>query len=317
MSLPPCASPDGPDPHGPGGRTCARSRQWVGHSHTGPPALFANSSRSTVGPSPIPLPQIPLTTLHHAPHESHESHDFHNFHGTHAIPNIQNTLLPHMPLAYNNMSPICPQCQIHYFHPSPHIAPVAPQLILSPSKGRKRESSAEGRDSGGCKRQRVPAPIVVAPICSVGSTIPVTSLLSDNDSPSSSQLTTTTVQPPTKSLQAPSASTPLRTPSYSSLRANRKSKGRSSSSSATDVWYFCRTSNSELKPAGPPPDQEPILEKKPCSPYVACKLCKCVFPSIPFIYMRFLLFVFIKGMARVQKYGRYHNDLTNTSQTTP
>jgi hypothetical protein len=36
-----------------------------------------------------------------------------------------------------------------------------------------------------------------------------------------------------------------------------------------------------------------------------------------FFDMRFLLLVFIKGMARVQKYGRYYNDLTKTSQTTP
>jgi hypothetical protein len=80
MSLPPCVCPD---PHGPSGCTCVRPRrQWAGHSHAGPSTLFANSSRSTAGPSPIPLPQIALTTSHHAPHEPHASHESRDFHGT-------------------------------------------------------------------------------------------------------------------------------------------------------------------------------------------------------------------------------------------
>ena len=276
MSLPPCVCPD---PHSPGGCTCAWSRQWLTHSH----ALFANSSRSRsiTGPSPIPLPHIPLTTLHHAHHGSHESHSSNDsrnfFHSTHAFPNsnFQNTVFPHVP--HNTISPIHPQSRFHYFHPSPHVAPVAPQATPSPLKGRKRKSNAAGRGGGGSKRQRVPAPIVAAPtsaICGVGPTFPLTS---DNDPPSSPQLLTTAVQPPTTSSQAPSASTQLPSASYSSLRTNRKSKERSSS--ATDMWYFCRTSNSETKLAEPPPDQEPILKQKPRSPFITCKLCKCVFPS--------------------------------------
>ncbi|KAI0275776.1 hypothetical protein BGY98DRAFT_990498, partial [Russula aff. rugulosa BPL654] len=54
----------------------------AGRSHAGPSTLFANSSRSTAGPSSIPLPQIALTTLHHAPRESHASHESRNFYGT-------------------------------------------------------------------------------------------------------------------------------------------------------------------------------------------------------------------------------------------
>ncbi len=219
MSLPPCVYPD---PHGPGGCTCA-------HSHPGP---FANSSRSTAGPSPILLPKIP----HHAPHESH---DLPKFHGTHDFPssNIQN---------YNN--------------------------------DRKRKSNAEGQGGGGCKRQRVPAPIVAAPtgtctICGVGPTIPVTFLPSDNDPPFSPQTPYITVQPSIGSL----TSSQLPAASYPSLQANRKSKG--GSSSATDVWYFCGTSNSKIGPAEPLLDQGPILKKKPSSPFITCKLCKCVFPS--------------------------------------
>jgi hypothetical protein len=260
MSLPLCAC---------GSCTCARSRQWVGHSHAGPSVLFANSSCSTAGPSAIPLSQVSSTTSHHAPHESHASHASHdsrNFHGTHTFPssNIQNMVFPYIP--YNNtLPPIYPQS--HYFHPSPHVAPVAPQVIPLPSKGRKRQSNAAGRGGGEYKRQRVPAPIVAASastICGVGP-----------------QLPTIIVQPPTESLQTPSASTQLPSASYSSLRVNRKSKERSSS--ATDVWYFCRTSNSEIKPAEPPPDQELILKTKPRSPFVACKLCKCVFSLLLFL----------------------------------
>ena len=56
---------------------------------------------------------------------------------------------------------------------------------------------------------------------------------------------------------------------------------------ATDVWYFCRASNSQIKPVKPPPDQELILTTKPHSPFVTCKLCKCVFPSF-FLEMWFL-----------------------------
>src|SRR6266849_3143458 len=202
MSLPPCTCPD---PHGPGGCTCARSRQWVGHPHAGPSVLYATSFHPTTGPIPIPLPQIPLTTSHHAPHESHASHDTCNFH---AFPNsnIQNNIFPHIP--YNNVSPLYP----HYFHPSPHVTPVAPQLTPSPSKGRKRKCKAAGQGGGGSKRQWVPAPVVAAPtstICSVGPTVPVTSLLSDNDPPSSPQLPTVVVQPPTELSQTPLALTQL------------------------------------------------------------------------------------------------------------
>ena len=164
-------------------------RPFSCRSIAGPSALFSNSSYSAVaGPPPIPLPQIALTTLH-APHESHASHDSHNFHGTHTFPssNIQHTVFLHIP--YNNISPTwIYQSQFHYFHPSPHVAPVAPQVIPSPSKGRKRKSNAAGQ-GGGPKRQRVPAPVVPAPtptICGVGPTIPVTSLLSDGDPPLSS-----------------------------------------------------------------------------------------------------------------------------------
>ena len=202
----------------------------------------------------------------HTPHESHTSHDSHNFHGTHLSKFKYNTPFPHIP--YNNISLTrIYQSQFHYFHTSPHIAPVAPQVIPSLLKGRKRKSNAAGK-GGGPKRQRVPAPVVPAPtstICGVGPTVPATSLLSDGDPPlSSPQLPTLTVQPPTESSQTPSASAHLPATSY------RKSTETRKSSSATDVWYFCRASNSEIKPVEPPPDQELTLTAKPRSPFVTC-----------------------------------------------
>ncbi|KAI0279625.1 hypothetical protein BGY98DRAFT_410433 [Russula aff. rugulosa BPL654] len=139
-----------------------------------------------------------------------------------------------MPL--NNISPTrIYQSQFHYFHSSPHVAPIAPQVIPSPSKGRKCKSKAAGRGGGGGKRQRVPAPIVPTPSSTVrgtGPTIPATSLLSDNDpSLSSPQLPIIT---PTESLQTPSASAQISTASYSSLPANRKAS-RATSRSRTDL----------------------------------------------------------------------------------
>jgi hypothetical protein len=146
MGLPPCACPD---PHGPGGCTCALSRQWVGYSHAGPSALFENSSCSTAaGPLPIPLTQIPLTTLHHAPHKSHESHashDSHNFHSMHALPssNIQNIIFPHIP--YNNaLLLIYPKSPIPLLSPSASRCACHPSSNSSPSKSRKRKSNAAG-----------------------------------------------------------------------------------------------------------------------------------------------------------------------------
>ena len=213
-------------------------------------------------------------------HESHASHESRNFHGTQTFSrsSVQNTPFPHIP--YNNISPThIYQSQFYYFHSSPHVAPVIP----SPSKGRKRKSKAAGRGGGRGNRQRVPAPIIAtsSTVCGAGPTIPATSLLSDNDPPlSSPQLPIIT---PTESSQTPSASAQIPTALYSSLRANRNgTESLERSSSATDVWYFCQTSNSELKPAEPPPDQEPILKRKPHLPFVTCKLCKCVFLSFCF-----------------------------------
>jgi hypothetical protein len=196
-------------------------------------------------------------TLHRAPHESHESHASHDspsFHSTHALPssNIQNTIFPGVHTITHfrrytlnpNSTTFTSRC----------TCPTS--INSSPSKSRKRKSNAAGRGSSGCKRQRVPAPIVTAPtstVCGIGPAVPVTTLLSDDDPPSPSpQLATITVQPPIESSQTRSGSTQLPSASYSSLRANRKGKERSSS--VTDVWYFCRTSNSEIKPAEPLPD---------------------------------------------------------------
>jgi hypothetical protein len=267
MSTPPCVCPD---PNGPSGCTCSRSqvpRQWLGHPYTGS-ALFANPS--TTAPSPFTFSQFPSTHFRHAPHELNEFHDPRNLHGTQGFTSIQHSLFPQT--LYNNSQPPNP---IHHYQPPPNAAPPATQGVPSPSPSnrRKHKNNATGRGGAGRKRQRQPASAVAAPtstICGVG---PSTAVPPDNDPPSSSpQLPTINVQPPSDSIPT---STQLPSTSYSSLRANRKPRERSSA--ATDVWYFCRSSESELKPTNlPSPDQEVVLKRKPRSPFVSCKLCKYV-----------------------------------------
>src|SRR6266702_625857 len=282
MSLPPCVCPD---PHGPSGCTCVQSqgsRQWLGHPYPGQSALFVNPS--TTGPSPFTSQQFhSATTFHHDPR---------SFHGTQ---DIQHPSFPNLQTPYNNTYlPNLPS-QFQYYQPlaAPNAALPATQGIPSPSKGRKRKNNTTGQGGSGRKRQRQPAPIVTAPvsaICGVGPPIVVVPTesqanLPDNGPPSSSpQLPTITVEPPSNLLPAPLVSTQLPSSSYSSLQANRKPRDRSSA--ATDIWYFCRSSDSELRPANLlSPDQEPTLTKKPRSPYVSCKLCKYVLPFFTVIDM--------------------------------
>ncbi|KAF8505585.1 hypothetical protein F5888DRAFT_451121 [Russula emetica] len=252
-----------PDPHGPSGCTCVRSqgtRQWPGHPYPGPSAMFVNPFAT--GPSPA---------LHHALHESNEFHDSRNHH---SFTNLQHSSFPRT--LYNNTN--TPNPTSLYYQPSQNVTPSATQSVPSPSNGRKRKNKS-GRGGAGRKRQRQPAPIIAAPasaICSVGppTAVPTDSNLPDNDSPlSSPQTPTIIVQPPVNSLSAPSASTQVSPTLYPSLRANREPRERSAA--ATDVWYFCRSSDSELRPTDlPSPDQEPTLTRKPCTPFVSCKLCK-------------------------------------------
>lgn len=247
-----------PDPHGPTGCTCARSqgtRQWLGHPYPGPSAVFVNPS--TTGPSPFISPQFPAT-LHHAFHESNEFYDSRNQHSS--LPRTQ----------YNNTN--APNPQSRYYQPSQNVTPSATHAVPSPTNDRKRKNKS-GRGGAGRKRQRQPAPIIAT---GPPTAVPTDSNLPENDPPSSSpQIPTITAQPPVNLLPAPSASTQLPSALYPSLRASRKP--REGSAAATDVWYFCRSSDSELRPMDlPSPDQEPRLRKKPRTPFVSCKLCKYV-----------------------------------------
>lgn len=271
MSLPlppPCICSD---PHGPTGCTCARSqgtRQWLDHPYPRPSAVFVNPS--TTGPSPFPLPQFPAT-LHHAFHGSNEFHDSHNHH---CLANIQHSSYPRT--QYNSTN--TPNPQSFHYQPSQNVAPSATQAVPSPSNGRKRKDKSE-RGGAGCKRQRQPTPTIAAPASAICGVDPPTAVLTDsnlpeNDPPLSSsslQIPTKTARPPVNSLPASSASTQL----PSALRANRKPRKRSAA--ATDVWYFCRSSESESRPMDlPSPDQEPTLTKRPRTPFISCKLCKYV-----------------------------------------
>jgi hypothetical protein len=261
-----------PDPHGPTCCTCARSqgtRQCLGHPY--PSAVFVNPP--TTGPSPFIFPHFPAT-LHHAFHESNEFHRSCSQHSS--FPRTQ----------YHDAN--TPNPQSRCYQPSQNATPSATHAVPSPSNGRKRKNES-GRGGAGRKRQRQPAPIIAAPasaICGVGppTAFPTGSNLPENDPASSSpQIPTIAAQPPVNLLPAPSASTQLPSALYPSLRANRKP--REGSVAATDVWYFCRSSDSELRPMDlPSPDQEPRLTKKPRTPFVSCKLCKYVPHSLLLIY---------------------------------
>src|SRR6266849_3223210 len=272
MNLPPCICPE---PHGPNGCTCARShgtRQWLGHPYPGQPTIIVNPS--TTGPSPFLFPHFPAT-LHHA---FNESNDFHGF------TNLQHPSFPRT--SSNNMVNTNTPTRNSQYQPSQNVTPSTTQAAPSPSNGKRRKNKS-GRGGAGRKCQRQPAPVVAAPasaICGVGppTAISTDSNLLGNDPPSSSpRIPTITVQPPVDSLPAPSASTQLPSALYPSLRANRKP--RESSTAATDVWYFCRGSDSESRPTDLPPpgqDLEPALTKKPRTPFVSCKLCKYVTLSL-------------------------------------
>jgi hypothetical protein len=277
MSVPPCICTD---PNGPSGCTCSRSqvpRQWLGHPYPGPSALFANPSTSA--PAPFTFSQFPSTNFHHAPHELNEFHDPRNVHGTQGYTSIQHSLF--LPTPYNNPHPPNPTSQFHHYQPPPNAALPATQGNPSPLNRRKCKNNATGQGGAARKRQRQCASTTAAPtsaICGVG---PSTTVLPSSPPSSSPQLPTINVQPPSDSMPTSSTSTQLPSASYSSLRANRKPQERSSA--ATDIWYFCRSSESELKPANlPSPDQEVTLKRKPRSPFVSCKLCKYV--SLFYIY---------------------------------
>lgn len=317
MSLPPCICPD---PNGPSGCSCSRSQasgQWLARSYLGPSTLFANPATGSAAPSPFAFHSFSATDIHHAPHEANRFHDPRDFHGNQ---NIQPTLFPHTPYGISHHLPNVPS-QFHHYQPPPSSAPPVTQGIpsdTSPSKanGRKRKNNTTGR-GGARKRQRQPAHIIAAPtstVCGVGppTAIPTDSNLLENglpSIPSSPRLPTIAVQPPADSLPAPSSSTQLPSTSYSSLR-----KPQERSSAATDVWYFCRSSDSELKPANlPSPEQEPILSKKPRSPFVSCKLCTYVFSLLAFTDMVFIMVLEIGKFIRIQRASQQQCEVISDS----
>lgn len=90
------------------------------------------------GTPTIPSPQIALTTLH-APPESHASHDSRNFHGMRAFPSSKIQHNTHNIVPYNNISPTrMYRSSSTTFTPRCTLAPVVPQVIPTPLKGRKR-----------------------------------------------------------------------------------------------------------------------------------------------------------------------------------
>ena len=133
------------------------------------------------------------------------------------------------------------------------------------SNSSRKHKSSSAKNIQPRKRQRIPAVPTTEPpslICGVG---PPTA--PENVSPPAT---------PVRSLGGTGASS--RSISASFHLPTHKRRPAEQSSSATDVWYFCRPQNSPTKPVEQlTPDQDqPPLTRRPRSKYVICKLCTYV-----------------------------------------
>ena len=136
-------------------------------------------------------------------------------------------------------------------------ATTAVNNASSSARGRKRSTVTTSGSHAHAKRRRILHEVDVAPSCGVGPAIPPHDIAS---SASTSQLPVT--QRPLESYKG-----------YTVLK-------NGPANAATDVWYFMRPLDSKDKPAqwppldaGGEPIQEVVLEQKPKSKYVGCKLC--------------------------------------------
>lgn len=166
--------------------------------------------------------------------------------------------------------------QFHFYQPTLSAAAVMQTATRAPAPARSRrsENAEEIEDASPTKRRRttvtrggkskrrvrVPAPIDTHPpstVCGVGPSLQTC----ENLPPSS----------------PPRASVPLPQQPSASLQLPHQ-KPREKSTSATDVWYFCRAHESDQQPDNWPPAaaDDPVLRRKPRSLWLSCKLCLCV-----------------------------------------
>jgi hypothetical protein len=126
-------------------------------------------------------------------------------------------------------------------------------------RGRKRSTATTSGSHAPAKRRRIDNSheVNVAPSCGVGPASPSHDIASSTSTP-----------------QLPVTQRPLE--SYKGYTAPKNGPVNA----ATDVWYFMRPLDSKDKPAqwppldaGGEPVQEVVLEQKPKSKYVGCKLC--------------------------------------------
>jgi hypothetical protein len=232
--------------------------RWV---HTAGPGSYAPAPGPSVAVQFAPYPAHPLTSGQHAAQQ-------------HA-PMMQAN--PHF--MYNTIQ-FPTSAPLSQYHPTPtpiSVTPATPVREAPPSpvpaRGRKRKTTTPGRRGGGRKRSRA-AVIDTGPVsaqCGVGP-LHAGSSKSPTSSPHPLPIGLP-LRPVSGASEAPNASLQVPTASYASLHANRRP--RANSNSATDVYYFCRTSDSDIRPETlPPPDTEQPLTKKPRSSFLSCKLCK-------------------------------------------
>ena len=165
------------------------------------------------------------------------------------------------------------------FHPtSISVTPATParhQAPSSPARGRKRKTTTPGRRG---RKRNCAAPVIdtglVFAQCGVGLSHPTSSdSPTPSPQPSPIGLPTEPVLAIPSATQATRASLQVPTASYSSLNGNRRPW--SISNSATDIYYFCRATDSTTQPEiFPLPNEELPLMKKPRSQFLSCKLCK-------------------------------------------
>jgi hypothetical protein len=139
-------------------------------------------------------------------------------------------------------------------------ATTAINIVPTSARGRKRGTASTARSCAPAKRRRIDNSheLDVAPSCGVGPAGPSHDIASST----SETIQLSVTQPPLES--------------YKGYPVPKNGPANA----ATDVWYFMRPLDSKDKPAqwplldaGGEPVQEVVLERKPKSKYVGCKLC--------------------------------------------
>jgi hypothetical protein len=238
--------------------TCARSqslRQWhelEGSTSQNPVQLHAKPTTAT---SSLPTTST-VSYGYHATHDQHDPNVTYN-HSPHIYSNVPITNIPTTNVSSTTFPLHRPPLQDSRSAVNVPPQQPPPQQSTTSSRGTRRRQAHSGQNNAN-KRQRTVAAIPSFPtstICGVGppSEPAVTQELPTQGSDENSQ-------PPATSLPTERYPSQKRTKSHNAA-------------AATDVYYFCRATDATERPSDLP-TTEPILERKPQSTYLGCKLCR-------------------------------------------